>query len=411
MSNKNVPAVRGDGFTQPWVAAQNNDIFTVTNERGFAGLPVLSATQEDGFVPRSLLGKNISYNKESEATYKRVRPGDFAIHLRSFQGGFAHSRYEGITSPAYTTFRFQRPELHDDLYWKHFFASDSFIQQLSKVTYGIRDGRSIGVDEYFNEYSVFPSTVEEQQAIGKLFSSLDELLAAHRAKHRTLQQTKTSLLQRLFPQDGADEPEMRVGGFTGKWSQFDLGSAAGNWGYGLNAAATVYDNVYKYIRITDIDDETRLFNKLALTSPKQRKNIVERYLVGEGDLLFARTGASVGKAYLYRETDENTVFAGFLIRATVCPDFDPEFIFQQTFTDAYWNYVSTASQRSGQPGMNSQEFQKFTFFAPSLEEQQAIGAIFTKLDSLIAAEAEYIAKLTQAKTALLQKMFVSGDMS
>ena len=92
-------------------------------------------------------GRYIGHDESNEIGYKRVLPGDFVVHLRSFQGGFAHSQYEGITSPAYTVFRAKEPTSHSDRFWKHWFISEHFIAGLSTVTYGIRDGRSISVDE------------------------------------------------------------------------------------------------------------------------------------------------------------------------------------------------------------------------------------------------------------------------
>src|SRR5574344_2358152 len=100
-----------------------------------------------GMAPRSTSGYDIFHDKANEVTYKRVLPGQFVIHLRSFQGGFAHSTIEGITSPAYTVFGFSEPEKHDDIFWKYIFNSKEFIRRLETVTYGIRDGRSISYDE------------------------------------------------------------------------------------------------------------------------------------------------------------------------------------------------------------------------------------------------------------------------
>lgn len=91
---------------------------------------------------------NIYYDKSNEVGYKRVLPGQFVIHLRSFQGGFAHSSLEGITSPAYTVLDFLEQEKHYDYFWKYVLTSEEFIRRLETVTYGIRDGRSISYDGF-----------------------------------------------------------------------------------------------------------------------------------------------------------------------------------------------------------------------------------------------------------------------
>lgn len=122
-------------------------MFQIVDDRGHPTLPVLSATQNQGMIYRDDSGRYIGHDESNEIGYKRVLPGDFVVHLRSFQGGFAHSQYEGITSPAYTVFRAKEPTSHSDRFWKHWFISEHFIAGLSTVTYGIRDGRSISVDE------------------------------------------------------------------------------------------------------------------------------------------------------------------------------------------------------------------------------------------------------------------------
>lgn len=118
-------------------------MFVSTADKGHPELPVLSATQDRGMIRRDENSINIYHDKKNEEGYKRVLPGQFVIHLRSFQGGFAHSAIEGITSPVYTVFGFSEPEKHNPNYWKYVFTSKEFIRRLETVTYGIRDGRAL----------------------------------------------------------------------------------------------------------------------------------------------------------------------------------------------------------------------------------------------------------------------------
>ena len=178
-------------------------------------------------------------------------------------------------------------------------------------------------------------------------------------------------------------PEIRFAGFTDPWEQRKLGDVASSFDYGLNAAATEYDGQNKYLRITDIDDETHEFSKSDLTTPLADLAMSADYLLKEGDLLFARTGASVGKTYLYRQFDGMVYFAGFLIRARIGEGADPEFAYQATLTDAYKKYVAITSQRSGQPGVNAQEYADYQLMLPSKTEQQQIGMTLRSLDDLI----------------------------
>lgn len=252
-----------------------------------------------------------------------------------------------------------------------------------------------------------PSTLEEQRAIGEIFSNLDALIKQHRAKHANLQQTKTALLQRMFPQDGADEPELRLGGFRGRWKRVSFGDTVESFKYGVNAAATDYDGVTKYLRITDLDESSGQFGTGLVTSPRAEEETIRSFLLEEGDMVFARTGATVGRSYLFTKSVGRTVWAGFLIRARFKRNTDPHFVAAYAHTDSYWTYVKLTSQRSGQPGLNSAEYAAMPITTPpTLEEQRAIGEVFSNLDALITAEASYITQLTQAKTALLQRMFV-----
>lgn len=162
-----------------------------------------------------------------------------------------------------------------------------------------------------------------------------------------------------------------------------MSEMCGTFEYGLNAAAKEFDGKNKYIRITDIDDASREFLLSDLSSPDICLDGMSKYLLSSGDIVFARTGASVGKTYIYRENDGIVYFAGFLIRAKVNQDNDAEFVFQSTLSPSYEKYIRITSQRSGQPGVNAQEYGEYDLFAPSKEEQQRIGHFLRGIDNLI----------------------------
>lgn len=179
------PQYKCINYTPAWEQRKASEVFQIVDDRGHPTLPVLSATQNQGMIYRDDSGRYIGHDESNEIGYKRVLPGDFVVHLRSFQGGFAHSQYEGITSPAYTVFRAKEPTSHSDRFWKHWFMSEHFIAGLSTVTYGIRDGRSISVDEFMNTFLAFPA-VEEQAAISRLLDYLDDLITLHQRKRQWL---------------------------------------------------------------------------------------------------------------------------------------------------------------------------------------------------------------------------------
>ncbi|OET12940.1 restriction endonuclease subunit S, partial [Listeria monocytogenes] len=189
------------------------------------------------------------------------------------------------------------------------------------------------------------------------------------------------------------------------WEQRKLGEIANSFEYGLNASSKTYDGENKYIRITDIDESSHVFNQDNLTSPDISLDNLNHYLLEEGDILLARTGASTGKSYCYNKIDGKVFFAGFLIRAKIKHEYNVSFIFQSTLTERYNNFIQVTSQRSGQPGINAQEYARFALYIPKLKEQQKIGDFFKQLDNTIALHQRKLDALKLMKKGFLQQMF------
>ncbi|WP_035512909.1 restriction endonuclease subunit S [Halalkalibacillus halophilus] len=200
-------------------------------------------------------------------------------------------------------------------------------------------------------------------------------------------------------------PKRRFQDFENEWIEMCLNELSESFSYGLNAESKEYDGKNKYIRITDINDDTRMFDKSNLTSPNIDYEVSNDYILCEGDILFARTGASVGKTYRYDRLDGKVYYAGFLIKARIKNEYDSEFVFQNTLTKNYRNFVYITSQRSGQPGINAQEYSTFKLFMPNIEEQQKIGEFFKVIDERIANQERKIAKVKALKAAYLTEMF------
>ena len=215
-----------------------------------------------------------------------------------------------------------------------------------------------------NDIDVLAPIYDEQQAIGQFFSKFDNLI--------TLHQYKCLAKHCCFPSK-----------ITHPWEQRKLGEVCNSFEYGLNAAAKEFDGINKYTRITDIDDDSRVFLDSDLTSPDCDLSSTEKYKLQDGDIVFARTGASVGKTFIYKVSDGLVYYAGFLIRAKINANSYPDFVFYNTLTKEYEKFIRITSQRSGQPGVNAQEYSSFEFSLPSYEEQKRIGRFFRNLDHLI----------------------------
>ena len=141
--------------------------------------------------------------------------------------------------------------------------------------------------------------------------------------------------------------------------------AAKSLSYGATASAVDYDGETRYVRITDITDEGTLNDDI-----KSAEKVDEKYLLNEGDILFARTGATVGKTCRYRKSYGRAIFAGFLIR--LVPDISkvlPDYLFHFTKSDYYLDFVKSAQRVVAQPNINAQEYGDLQILVPPLTKQ------------------------------------------
>ena len=172
-------------------------LFSIINERNkqLEYSNVLSASQERGMVSREDLNLDIHFERSNISTYKIVKNGDYVIHLRSFQGGFAFSEKTGICSPAYTVLRPHNLLVYG--YLSNYFTSRDFVNSLIIVTYGIRDGRSINVDEWLDMKVVIPSK-EQQTHIVNVIESIENKIKNEETYSNCLLNQKQYLLRQMF---------------------------------------------------------------------------------------------------------------------------------------------------------------------------------------------------------------------
>ena len=195
-----------------------------------------------------------------------------------------------------------------------------------------------------------------------------------------------------------------VGIIPQEWDVKRLVDLCHNTGdYGINAPAVSYrEDLPTYLRITDIDGWGKFIetDKVSVDNPNS-----SQFILRDGDIVFARTGATVGKTYLYDSKDGQLVFAGFLIRFT--PNSNkavPYYIKACSETASYWNWVRVISQRSGQPGINSVEYGAMKLAVPPMEEQRKIAEILGMWDEAIEKQSRLIEKLELRKRALMQRL-------
>ena len=205
--------------------------------------------------------------------------------------------------------------------------------------------------------------------------------------------------------DKCNVPHLRFPEFSGEWKMATFGDIAKGFDYGMNAAAKSFDGNNKYIRITDIDEVSSQYLYDYVVSPDGE--LEDRYLVKENDILLARTGASTGKSYLYRNSDGKLYFAGFLIRANIYKH-NSYFVFSQLHTLRYKKWISVMSARSGQPGINSQEYASFPVYTTSLQEEDKIATFLKLLDERIITQNKIIDKLQSLIKGIVYQAKIDG---
>ena len=288
-----------------------------------------------------------------------------------------------------------------------FFCTQTARYEYFVVTTSSRSAQpGISALEYGTFQFYAPYDIDEQQRIGALFKELDHNIELNCGLLEKLTQLKKSMLEQMFPREGESVPRLRFAGFTEPWRLVALKDVVTSFEYGLNATAKPFDYRNKFLRITDIEEDSRSFSISNLVSPNVDNETADKYVAQYGDLFFARVG-SVGRTYLYSPNDGHVIFIGNLICGHILQNvFSPEFVFYNTLTKGFAAFVRSVSARSVQQRINAREYGTYQFVVPSLAEQQRIGAFFKALDQRIAQQRAKVEKLGQLKKALLEQMFV-----
>ena len=204
-----------------WEEKRLDDLFKEFTEKNHADKNILASTQDRGVIPSDLLDRHIIRKKESLSNYKLVKKGCFVISLRSFQGGFEYSNYEGIISPAYTILE-PKMKLVDDFY-KYYFKSYYFINKsLPKYAEGIRDGKQIKYKACKEILVPYPP-LDEQKRIASALSKIDAYLENTIKLIEEKERFKRGIAKKLLTcKEGENIPEARFKGFEDEWKETQI---------------------------------------------------------------------------------------------------------------------------------------------------------------------------------------------
>lgn len=399
------PKLRFPGFDEPWNTALLSDYFVKSTKKNSDGMisNVICNSAKQGLIPqREYFDKDIA-NSDNTNGYYIIESNDFVYNPRKSAdapyGPISSYQYPeaGIVSPLYLCFRAKR-EINP-LYFEWYFRSSTWHRYIyMSGDSGARHDRVSIKDDVFFAMPINVPSAKEQEKISLFLDVIERRIETQRTLVETLKKYKRGVISALLSSKTNPyySPET--------WKEVALCDVASGFEYGMNAAATVYDGSHKYIRITDIDDNSHLYSQDVPVSPEGQ--VDEKYRVRENDILFARTGASVGKSYRYQRSDGDLYYAGFLIRIHVNSDVNCGYVFQNTLTEAYRRWVLLESARSGQPGINAEQYKQYRFLLPPLELQNKISTLATNLDNLICKEENLLSQIEQVKIALLQRLFI-----
>ena len=196
-----------------WKVLRSKYLFGNRNQRGYEGEPLLSVTQDQGILPRNELDYRVWNPDGNVKLYKLVRPGDWVISLRAFEGGIELSEVRGIVSAAYTTM-FPRRQIFNS-YFKHLLKSVNFIDELNRITTGIRQGKNISYEDFSDTRVAFPP-LNEQKAIGNFLDQktgqIDELIRIKERQIELLQEKRTILINQTVTKGLDPNVEMKPSG-------------------------------------------------------------------------------------------------------------------------------------------------------------------------------------------------------
>jgi len=409
--NKNVISKTPQGWMPIKLGEYLNELSERHNSSSNNNIPILSVTNKPGFVVSEEFFDRKVFSKDL-SKYKIIHKGQFAYNpSRVNVGSIARLKEfdKGLLSPMYVVF-----ETKDGLegsYLDYWISSQRFRNLVKASTQGsVRDSLS------FSALAEFPFNLppeKEQKKIVSILSCVDSVIDKTQAIIAQTQTLKKALMQKLFtrgiPGRHKKFKKTEIGEIPEEWGVIKLGSVCiSKPEYGANVSAKDYDpTLPRYIRITDLSESGEL---LKTNRRSIDKEFASEYLLSEGDLLFARSGATVGKTYLYNKKDGLCAFAGYLIRFRVDNNkLLPKFLFYFTHSPHYYQWVKGMFRAGAQPNINATEYNRLTIPLPNIEEQQEIIDVLKSLEDKVQLNKDIINRLLKFKSALMQ-VLLSGEV-
>ena len=400
---KYIPALRFPEFLndEKWKIVNGNELFeSIVNKKHDSNLPVLAITQENGAVPRDTINYNVIVSDKSIEGYKVVEIGDFIISLRSFQGGIEYSRYKGICSPAYIILRKRSDNICNDFY-RFYFKSHQYIQNLNSKIEGIRDGKMISYKQFSDIKIPFPHPIE-QKKVADCLSSLDKHIDATKLRLVQLKEHKKGLMQRLFPTKGKTIPELRFSEFQNddEWKSVSLGDITTVVNKRNKSNRTL--PVYSINNIDGFIPQTQQFERM--DSEARGYDITAYKIVGRHTFAYNPARINVGSIGYSGELKDILISSLYVCFKTI-DDIDDNFL--MCYFNSYLFNQAVESNVEG--GIRSylfyENFSRIKLIIPTLNEQKRIASFIMGINNIIKETETKITLLETYKKGLQQQLF------
>lgn len=401
---------------EDWRLQRGKTIFTQRLTKGNQELVLLAATQKYGMLPQSEIEGVVQVKEDADLQqFRTVHKNDFVISLRSFQGGFEFSQYEGICSPAYQVFYNIKPVYHP--YYRLMFKSDGFIKKMNSLTVGIRDGKNIQYDDFANSLIPVPP-LDEQEHIASYLdrkcSQIDAIIAKQQQIIEKLKEYKLSVITEAVTKGLDPNVPMKDSGvewieeIPEKWQkaklkntcQFINGDRSSNY-------PSPNDYVDKGIPFLGADSLCGRYVDIA----QSKKITNEKYRsmggakIQKGDILYTLRGSTIGKNAMAM-FDDGTVASSLMVIRPI--SLVPEFLLYWLNSEEEFQQRQSYINGSTAPNLSADNVGTFILFLPSTVEQLRIANFLDKkcneIELAIQKKQRMIEKLSDYKKSLIYEV-------
>ena len=394
-----------------WALERAKWSFTLRNERGNETPVLLAATQKHGMYPQDLIEGVVKVAEGTDVQqFRTVHRGDFVISLRSFQGGFERSDYEGVCSPAYQVF--YANDRWDTNYLKYLFKNELFIDAMNALTVGIREGRNIKYEDFANSVLAIPP-ISEQNAIAdfldKKIAHIDSIIAEAKASIEEYKAWKASIIYEAVTKGLYPEVEMKdsgvewIGDIPDTWSLRKIKNIAstGSGGTPKSDVREYYDGGINWVCSLDLHEQSISETKNTLSELGLQNCASEIRPIGTVVMAMYGGSGTIGNSGILRNPcATNQAICCVMFDDKIIPDYGFYYI---RAIRPYWMIYAVGTRKD--PNISQAVVSEMPMVIPSLEEQKSIVQHLDKtigaIDCLIEEKETLVGELESYKKSLV----------